>query len=112
MSTAIVLSPTGEVREVSLPATENSLPVMYREIGCRSVDVVRLTSRLDMWLDDEGIYTQPVNPFATALAQQHGYVHQPYFGNALLCSVDDEGNSIDLTTDQVRALLTHLLDVV
>ncbi|MEV0996812.1 DUF3846 domain-containing protein [Nonomuraea sp. NPDC050202] len=112
MSTAIVLTPQGEIREVNLPTTGSSLDVMYREIGCRSVDVVRLTSRLDMWLDDEGIYTQEINPFATALARHHGYTYQPYFGTVLLCSVTDEGDSIDLTVDQVRALLAHLLDVV
>lgn len=64
-----------------------------------------------MWIDDEGLYTQPVNPYATALARHHGFVWQPYHGPVLLCSVDSDGNSIDLTRDQVCGLLAHLMDI-
>lgn len=64
-----------------------------------------------MWLDDEGLYTQPVNPVATALARHYGFVWQPYHGPVMLCSVDPEGASIDLDVHQLRALLTRLMDV-
>ena len=64
-----------------------------------------------MWLDDEGVYTQAVNKPATLLARRFGYVYQPYFGPVVLCSADEEGNSIDLTRDQLLALLVRLGDI-
>lgn len=112
MTAALVLHPDGEIVEVNLkPDADNHLALMYEHLNCRAVDVVALTGRLDMWLDDEGVYTQPVNPAATALARHYGYVWQPYHGPVMLCSVDGEGNSIDLDTAQLRALLTRLLDI-
>lgn len=112
MSAALVIHPDGEIIDVNLkPDADNHLALMREHLGCRLVDVVALTDRLDMWLDDEGIYTQPVNPVATALARHFGFRWQRYHGPALLCSVDSEGNSVDLDRDQVRALLTRLLDI-
>ena len=111
MSVALVLHPGGEIIEVNLNPGRSHLPLMREHIGCRLVDVVALTDRLDMWIDDEGLYTQPVNPYATALARHHGFVWQPYHGPVLLCSVDIDGNSSDLTRDQVCGLLAHLMDI-
>jgi hypothetical protein len=111
VSTSLVLTPGGDVREVTLPDS-GSLHFMYQQMGCSTVDVVRLTSRLDMWIDDNGIYTQPVNVMATALAQRYGKVYQPYHGTVLLCSVDEHGNSINLTVEQVRGLLVTMLDAI
>lgn len=112
MTAALVIHPDGEIVEVNLKAdADNHLALMREHLGCSLVDVVALTDQLDMWLDDEGLYTQPMNPVATALARHYGFVWQPYHGPVMLCSVDDEGASIDLDTHQVRALLTRLLDV-
>jgi len=80
-------------------------------LGCRVGSPVALTSRLDMWIDDESIYAHPVNPIATALARRHGLVWQPYHGPALLCGVDAEGGSCNLTNDQLIALLTALEEI-
>jgi uncharacterized protein DUF3846 len=111
MGTAFVIHPSGEVVEVNLNPGADHLALMREHIGCRYVDVVRLTNTLDMWLDDEGLYTQPVNLPATQLARRHGYVWQDYHGPVLLCGVNRDGNSIDLTREQVVGLLTHLEDV-
>lgn len=112
MNAALVLHPDGEVVEVNLkPDVDNHLALMREHLNCRMVDVVRLTNRLDMWIDDEGMYTQPVNTVATALARHYGFVWQPYHGPVMLCSVNDEGNSVDLDIHQLRALLTRLLGI-
>jgi hypothetical protein len=112
MSAALVIHPDGEITEVNFRAASNHLALMREHLGCSLVDCVTLTDQLDMWIDDEGIGTQPVNPVATALARHLGLSRQSYFGPVLLCGVDADGNSIDLGIDQVRALLTQLWDVV
>jgi hypothetical protein len=112
LTVALRLGVDGEITEVEMPADADShLATIRGAIGCQLVDVVALTQRLDMWLDDEGMYTQPVNPIATALARRHGFTWQPYFGAVVLCSVTADGDSIALTRDQLRAVLTSLLDI-
>ncbi|WP_280489213.1 DUF3846 domain-containing protein [Nocardia carnea] len=109
---ALVIHPDGTLYEINLKPGRTHLELMREHLDCQLVDVVALTDKLDMWLDDEGLYSKPVNPLATLLAQHHGFTWQPYHGPVLLCGVDHEGNSIDLDINQIRALLTHLADIV
>jgi hypothetical protein len=111
VSAALVVHPDGEVVDVNLKPGVTHLALMHEHLNCDRVDVVALTDKLDMWIDDEGVYTQPVNPVATALARHYGFTWQDYHGPVLLCSVNDEGASVDLDTDQLRALLTRLADL-
>lgn len=112
MGAAIIIYPNGDVTDLTLPTdTGENLAALREAIGCDMVDVVALTDRWDMWIDDEGLYTQPFNPVATELARRHGHVYQPYHGPVVLCGVTPEGASVDLSVDQVRALLTGLLDI-
>ena len=108
---ALVIDADGTLTAIKLPAT-NRLATMYAALRCRLVDVVRLTDKLDMWLDDEGIYNHPVNPYATEFARRFGYVYQDYYGPVLLCSVTDDGNSVDMTADQTRATLTQVGEIL
>jgi hypothetical protein len=111
-TTALVVHPDGEIVEVNLnPDKDNHLPLMYEHLDCRAVDVVALTDRLDMWIGDESLYLQPVNPIATALARHYGFVWQDYHGPVLLCSSDSDGASVDLDLAQIQALLTRLSDI-
>jgi hypothetical protein len=110
MGTALVLHPDGEIVEINFKQGGDHLALMREHIGCSLVDCVALTSRLDMWIDDEGLYTQRPNPLATALAAHHGFTWQRYHGPVILCSADRAGGTIDLTRDQLRGLLTTLLD--
>lgn len=111
MSIALVVHPDGEIIEVNLKPGVSHLALMREHMNCARVDVVALTDRLDMWIDDEGLYNHPVNPTGTALARRHGFVWQPYHGPVMLCSVDEGGHSIDLTRDQLLAVLAQLDDV-
>jgi hypothetical protein len=112
MTGSLLLHCDGAVTEIELPAaTEDSLAAKYRHMGCWRVEVVQLTSTLDMWIDEEGLFTQPVNPVATALAQRYGCAYQAYHGPAIICSLDGEGNSVNLTRDQLVAVLTQLADI-
>jgi len=111
MGSALVIHPDGTVVEVNLNAGADHLALMREHLGCRLIDVVALTSQLDMWIDDEGLYTQPVNPVATALAVHHGFTWQVFHGPVLLCGVNSDGDSVDLDADQMRGLLAQLMDV-
>ena len=108
MSKSLVVHPTGSVEEVTL-VQGMELELMYAWLGCGTVDVVTLTDQLDMWLDDEGMFRQPVNPLATQLAKQYGYGFQDYYGSALLCTHNADGESRDLTDDQLAAVRSHLV---
>ena len=112
MTTSLVIHPDGDIVEVNLEPGADRLALMRKHLRCSMVDCVALTDRLDMWIDDEGLYTKPVNRPATALARRYGFTWQDYRGPVLLCGVDGHGDSIDLSRDQVVGLLTHLTDVV
>ncbi|MFD6356775.1 DUF3846 domain-containing protein [Nocardia tengchongensis] len=112
ITAALVLHPDGTLYEVNLKPGRTHLELMREHLNCQRVDVVALTDKVDMWIDDEGEYNHPVNPLATRLARHHGFTWQPYHGPVLLCGVDNDGHSIDLDVDQMRALLTHLADLV
>src|SRR6202453_4586993 len=110
MGSALVLHSDGTITQISFKARGDHLALMREHIGCSLVAWLALTSRIDMWIDEEGLYAQPVNLPATAFAAHHGFTWQSYHGPVILCSVDGEGDTVDLTAGQLRALLTQLLD--
>ncbi|WP_432091425.1 DUF3846 domain-containing protein [Streptomyces sp. NRRL F-5630] len=114
MSFALLITCEGAVAEIDLPEEDKERATVYRSVlRCRAFDVVCLTSRLDMWLDDEGLFNHPVNPLATMLAKRHGFDHQTYHGPVLLTgSADEEGDTLPLTREQMAAHLSALLEIV
>jgi Domain of unknown function (DUF3846) len=111
---AILITPEADIVPIALPTDPGERQAVMRAvIRCDRYNVVALTTRLDMWIDDEGIYNHPVNKLATALAVRHGFVWQPYHGPVLLTGgADSDGETVPLTTDMVRALLTSVHDIV
>ncbi|WP_413804302.1 DUF3846 domain-containing protein [Streptomyces sp. OE57] len=87
---ALLLACAGQLVEIDLPtaATEEESharqAVLRATLRCDRFDVVALTTQWDMWIDDEGLFNHPVNPFATALARRFGFVYQDYHGPVLL----------------------------
>ena len=108
---AIVIDVDGTARRIILPE-QDRLRAMYAALRCELVDVVAMTDKLDMWLDDEGMYNQPVNPYATELARRFGFVFQHYYGPVLLCGSTPDGDSTNLTTDQANAALAQVTDIL
>lgn len=100
---ALLLRCDGTMQPVTLPgAPHGNREAMYAAIGCTRVDVVRLAVGLDMWIDDEGLYTQPVNAPATALARCHGFTG-PYHGPVVLTGgADAHGDTRPLTDRESR----------
>lgn len=107
---ALLITPGADIVPVNLPADSDArLTVMRAVIRCDMVDVVGLTSQLDMWLDDEGLYNHPVNKLATALAIRFGFTRQDYHGPVLLTGgADAEGETVPLSKDKLVALLTSI----
>jgi hypothetical protein len=110
-SASLVLYPDGTVTDPCLAETDNTLALMRQLPDTRTLDCVSLTSTLDMWVDDEGLFTAERNDVATALARRYGFTWQPYHGPVLLCGVDEQDAATDLTAEQLFALLTRLADL-
>jgi Domain of unknown function (DUF3846) len=111
---ALLITPEADIVPISLPAdSEARLTVMRSVLRCDKVDVVALTSRLDMWIDDEGLYNHPVNKLATILAARFGFTHQSYYGPVLLTGgANEDGDTVPLNKYKVVALLTSIADLV
>ncbi|MFE9007526.1 DUF3846 domain-containing protein [Streptomyces sp. NPDC007875] len=110
---ALLVTPEVDIVPIGLPATpEEQLTVMYSLLRCHFVDVVRLTDQMDMWLDDGGAYTQPVNKLATVLAMRFGRTSQPYYGPVMLAGRDAKGDTVPLSRDKLTALLTSIEDLL
>jgi len=107
---AMLITTVGYLYSIRLPAdSHRELAALYAVIGCDTVDVVRLTERLDMYLDDEGLINgQPINPIATILARHFGRTTQPYAGPAVLTSLGPDGRDRSLSL----ALRRHVRDLL
>ncbi|MFE1613002.1 DUF3846 domain-containing protein [Streptomyces sp. DT197] len=107
---AILLTSDGHIVPINLPeAAQDRQTVMRSVIRCSTYDCVALTSNLDMWLDDEGLYRHPVNPLATTLARRFGFDWQDYHGPVLITGgADQEGTTLPLHEDRFATLLTSL----
>lgn len=111
--TGLRISTDGDVTQVELGSRDDStLHALYREIGCDLVEVIALTTQVDMWVDEEGMYRQEVNHVATALARRYGWTHQPYFGTVVLTGGSDaEGASESLAPIALVAVRDVLMQI-
>lgn len=69
------------------------------QVGCEVFDLLRFPDRIDMWLDDEGLYRANVNPVASAI----GHLHETadvICGPVLFLSSNGDGDTLSLTDEQ------------
>lgn len=109
---AVRIDPDGTVNNITLPPGDGCLHALYQQIGCGSVDLVRLTPQLDMWLDDEGMYSQDLNVLATFIARRLGWTQQPYFGPAVITGGADENCDIRGLDPAAATMLRDLAEAV
>jgi hypothetical protein len=105
---ALRLDVEGQVSDVTVNTGADGLHLksLYRLINCRLVDVVRLTTQLDMWVDDEGAYTQPINLAAIVVARGFGFTWQPYWGTVVLTGgAGSDGETLPLGAPVRQAAL-------
>jgi len=85
-------------------STEGTGAQLCQLIGCDLFDVVGLVDGIDLFVDDEGINRgAALNLPATVLAHVLG-TSAVLFGTAIAVSVDEEGETIGLTDDQVARI--------
>lgn len=65
------------------------------------IDLVALRPEVDMWLNDEGLHTHPVNMVATLVAKSlHPYIQQHYYGPVVFTGGSDaEGHTMPLSQE-------------
>lgn len=120
---AVIVPPAGPARIEPWPAggdVGHLLAQLYAWIGTRTVDSARLDlapgedgerHHLTAWIDDEGLFAQPVawNDRATVLAHAAGHFTDGLAGTVVLSGgVDDDGNSLGLPRDIADALLAAM----
>lgn len=106
--TVVKIEISGRAEVVELRANEREIGEALREVlDCRSFEVVRLASGLDMLIDEEGLFADSpeVNRLATRIARSYGLRWQSYVGRVVFASTDREGNTRSLSEDQVAALV-------
>jgi hypothetical protein len=116
----LVVTPAGEVRDHSVPTGEtrlitasNVLQALYELIGCSSVDVLRLTPEIDMWVDDEGLlqaHPPRINQLASYIATRLGFPFQLYAGTAVFSGGVDEAGYTWSLSKAARQTLIDLVD--
>lgn len=107
----LALHPNGDIEDVTVDGSGDRavLDALYRTIGCSLVDVVRLGA-FDMWLDDDGLFTAEINPFATYLAVwRFGALRQFFHGTAVLTGPPDENDDTTSLGDTERAVIADLI---
>lgn len=112
----LVVTPAGEVEDDIVPAGQTRLITastvlehLYQLIGCSSVDVVRLTPQIDMWIDDEGLlkpHPPSINQLSSYIATRLGFPFQLCAGTAVFSGgVDQAGYTLPLGKPARQELL-------
>lgn len=102
-ASVITIEPDGTTR--IREASEVSLELLQDEADADLVEVVELAKDVDMWVDEEMVYTQEPNPTSTEVATWFGVDHCPYQGPAVFTGgADAEGNSLPLNRTQATVL--------
>lgn len=111
MPHALVIKPDGQTHTEDLPTDVLlRLKTMYALIGnrCMAVQLVTLSDQFDMWVDEEGLCTQPPNPKATLLAQRFGLTWDTYHGPAIITGPEVSSGIAVLADEQIA----HLRDLM
>jgi hypothetical protein len=96
MPSALTITEDGTATIVEFPTDGDSLSFLQHHVG-GNVDVVSLSSYLDMWVGDESLFTHGPNAVATAIAHTFGFDAQLYHGPVVFTGgVDDDGNTLPL----------------
>lgn len=104
--TAITITPEGKISAITRPIDLRLL----QEAVNGPVDLVALAGApypLDMWINDEGMLTEHVNPIATEIAESiHGGPQQNYYGTVIFTGgPTDEDDTRPLSPNRASEVL-------
>lgn len=105
MRNAVVIGFDTDLSVVDLDAPEGALAVLQDAVD-GYVQAIDLTPTMTMWCNEEGkLDGLPNNAIATAIFQEKFGAVDIIVGNAVITGgVDDEGETIGLTAEQVEKL--------
>ncbi|RFA17845.1 DUF3846 domain-containing protein [Subtercola boreus] len=105
--TGILIDTYGVLSTISIDGTTSHtrLSGMYEQIGCRTVDVIGLEGRIDVWVDDEGLYMQEPNPTLTGMLRLTRPFQTHLSGAGLFLTTDEEGDTLPLTPEQIATVI-------
>lgn len=94
----------GTVETLDLDAPTGSLGVLQTAVD-GMIDIIRIDPKVDMYINDEGKYTQEINHYATALFQTT-FNTRDYISGAVVFTggVDDEGEDKALPEDMFEVI--------
>lgn len=106
-----------KVEKVKPKDGEDSLEFLYRNIGCKLVEIVRCEHGIDIYVDEEGLYSEnekrwnyPATALRTVSWLLRGvpvpYNYPPIAGTAILASHNEEGDMVGLSDEQIAFLKT------
>lgn len=107
----VIVTPAAETTRTQWAITEETCLSALQAAVHGYVDVVRLNDTLDMWVNEEGLFTEPLNPLASAIAAVYSArsrtPRQPYFYGTVVFTggADDEGATRPLEPAQADELL-------
>lgn len=102
--TGLKVTPRGQVTRFESADGERLLSSMYEAIGCELVDCLNLDTGASVWVDDEGwLPNMPVpNGYLSKLVGPIVY----FAGTGLLLGgIDEDGETLSLTTEQEKLAL-------
>lgn len=111
---ALRIATDGTLTDITLPTQPPDAfnAALHEHIGCRTAGHVVLTDKCTVWLDDEGLYTQPPNPALGLICATFGLTAQPYHGTGVLTGGRDPfGNTLPLG-EHVATLAREIVDAV
>jgi hypothetical protein len=92
----------GNAKELDLDAKEGSLQTLQTAVD-GLIEAVDINKNLTLWLNEEGkLLGLPMNSVGTAMYRRATEITDTIVGNIVLTGgVDDEGDTIGLTEEQV-----------
>lgn len=107
----LIVTTTGKVSEYKQEADLGFKP-MYRALSCSMVERLSLSNGIDLWLDEDGMYTQKKhNKKLSEIADQLTKYEHRILGAGIFLSTDDWGDLASLSKEDYDMLKTVLSKV-
>lgn len=103
----IVFNPnTGSATGITLEKVNGSmLDSIYEALDCNTVEFAKLNDSLGVYIDEEGNMIEDPVP-GLIFVDRNSDIVGSLSGNIMFVNHDEDGNTIDLTNEQIEEILT------